>query len=163
MSTRSIVYGRTDSGIKGVYVHWDGYPEGRLPVLHALIARDGVDKVMSTLLARPSGWSSLHPEQDSQLPPLYSDGRFEVVPGYGIQYSDVEMPDAISGEMTKQGDSAYRTTSIEDRVIWVEFLYVIEPDGSITWAENFSEPWDTLKWRGYSSAGEYTGLLLGGN
>lgn len=151
MGTRSIVYARTESGIKGVYVHWDGYPDGRLPVLAALMARDGVDKVVCTLLARPSGWSHLKPSQDGTLREYESDGRFEAVPGYGVQYTDTEMPDPFNdGKMVRQGNEAYSDTTAESRNIWIEWLYVIEQDGAISYAENLpGTNWDALDWHVY--------------
>lgn len=151
MGTRSIVYARTESGIKGVYVHWDGYPEGRLPVLSALIGRDGVSKVVCTLLGRPSGWSHLKPSQDETLRDYESDGRFEAVPGYGVQYTDTEFPDPLKeGQLTRQGAETYSDTSPESRHLWIEWLYVIEEDGSISYAENLpGTKWDALEWRSY--------------
>ena len=80
MSTRSVVYGRTESGIKGVYVHSDGHPDSRLPVLAELIRRDGVDRVMSTLLEQTWGWSFLDSDPEgAPLPASKQDGRFELV------------------------------------------------------------------------------------
>lgn len=148
MGTRSIVYARTESGIKGVYVHWDGYPEGRLPVLSALIGRDGVSKVVCTLLGRPSGWSHLSPQYDS-LRSFEQDGRFEAVPGYGVQYTDTEFPDPFNdGTMMRQGNESYSDTSPESRHLWIEWLYVIEQDGSISYAENLpGTKWEALDWR----------------
>jgi hypothetical protein len=149
MGTRSIVYGRTESGTKGVYVHFDGYPEGRLPVLEALIKRDGVNKVASTLLARPSGWSSLDPKQDAVLPDHYNDGRFEAVPGYGVQYTDTEFVDELTGEKTQQGNREYMDTSPETRDMWIEYVYILEQDGSLSWAPNNGVDWNDLPWQSW--------------
>lgn len=121
MSTRSVVYARTESGTKGVYVHSDGYPEWALPALHGLIAKHGLDRTVTTLLGKPNGWSHLDPDKEDELPELYRDGRFEAVPGFGVQYTEVD----------NQGDTEYRT--LENPGWDIEFLYVIEPDGTITW------------------------------
>jgi hypothetical protein len=135
-------------GIKGVYVHFDGYPDGRLPVLDALVKRDGVSKVVCTLLARPSGWSQLDQHLDS-LPDHYNDGRFESVPGYGIQYTDTEFVDQLTGEKTQQGNKEYMDTSAETRDMWIEYVYIVEQDGSISWAPNKDADWENLPWRSW--------------
>lgn len=148
MGTRSAVYARTESGTKGIYVHFDGYPESRLPCLTELIRRDGVSRVVATLMARPSGWSGLNDEQTSEMPDMYNDGRFEAVPGYGIQYTDTEFIDPFSNKVTQQGNTEYMTTDGEDRSnCWIEYVYVIELDGSISWAVNQEVPWDQLEWQ----------------
>ena len=136
MSTRSVVYGRTDSGIKGVYVHSDGHPDTRLPVLAELIRRDGVDRVMSTLLEQTWGWSFLDSDPEgAPLPDSKQDGRFEPVPGYGVRYT------AEDG-----GEPHYRDTSSEGRLDAV-YVYVVEQDGSISYADNGGALWDGLDWK----------------
>jgi hypothetical protein len=143
MSTRSIVYGHTESGIKGVYVHFDGYPEGRLPVLAKLIQRDGVDRVMSTILAQTWGWSSLDANPvPPELPPYMGDGRFELVTGYGVRYTKDD-----------GGEPDYRDTSQQARDIFIEYVYVVEQDGSISYATNQDVPWDDLAWESTALAG----------
>lgn len=112
--------------MRGVYVHFDGYPEGRLPVLHELIARDGVDKVVSTLLKLPHGWSYLDHEA------VYDQGH-DLVAGYGARYPS--------------GDDDYRTPEDVFGDIFIEYLYVIEEDGYITWAENdYTACWNKQRW-----------------
>jgi hypothetical protein len=40
------------------------------------------------------------------------------------------------------------TTDGEDRSnCWIEYVYVIELDGSISWATNHEVPWDQLDWK----------------
>lgn len=145
MSTRSVVFAHTESGMKGVYVHWDGYPEGRLPALHSIIQRDGVSKAVITILGKPSGWSHLSPEQDGNLGRMYDDGRFIAVPGYGIQYND--QPVEHWGKEVVQGDLEYRTPESVMGDVFIEFVYIIEQDGSISWAENdYTKTFDKLEW-----------------
>jgi len=145
LSTRSIVYARTESGIKGVYVHWDGYPSGRLPILHELIQRDGVVKVVYTIMAKPSGWSHLNAGQGHDLEQMYSDGRFIAVHGYGVQYNDQAVE--VWGGPVVQGDEQYRTPD-DSNDVFIEYVYIIEPDGSISWAENdYTVPFAKLPWR----------------
>lgn len=137
MGTRSVVYAKTEQGIVGVYVHWDGYPGTRLPILHRLIERDGAAKVVATILGKPSGWSNLDPDQQAdELGPLQQDGRFEAVPGYGVQYTDVD----------GQSETEYRSIYPDDRSWDIEYVYVFGHDNSILWAPNSGLPWDELPW-----------------
>ena len=119
MSTRSIVAAQTEKGLVGVYVHFDGYPEGRLPVLEALIKRDGVETVVATLL-EGQDWSSLDNEPE---PPGEFDGGKTFVPGYGLCYS------------SKYGSDRSPYWTPDQGYDWMgtEYIYFIHPDGSITW------------------------------
>jgi hypothetical protein len=135
MSTRSVVYANTEKGIQGVYVHSDGYPEWALPTLHALIAREGTAKTVATLLGRPSGWSHLETNQTEEMHSMYQDGRFEAVPGFGVQYTDVD----------NQGETEYR--GITNRGWDIEYVYVFGPDDTILWAPDTHESWDDLNWQ----------------
>lgn len=130
MGTRSYVAAETERGTIGVYVHWDGYPEGRLPVLRAIAARDGLAKMVKTIVGKPNGWSSLSPnahDADSahMTDSMQRDGRFELVPGYGVEYTEVE----------GQADTSYWTPATHHPESWAEYIYIIRPDGSVRWAE----------------------------
>lgn len=124
MGTRSYVAAETERGIIGVYVHWDGYPDGRIPVLRELVARDGLATVVKTIVGKPNGWSGLS-AHDTELSPGMQDGRFEAVPGYGIQYTTVD----------GQADDSYWTPETHDAESWCEYLYIIRTDGTVDWAE----------------------------
>lgn len=146
MSTRSVVFARTGEGLLGVYVHWDGHPSGRLDALKRLIERDGVEKVVSTLLRKPSGWSYITPDQTDVLGILYDSVRFVAVTGYGVEYSDEKIHDGRGGFYI-QGDSEYRTPEDVYGDPFIEYIYVIEEDGSISWAENdYTKSWNHLHW-----------------
>jgi len=146
MSTRSIVFARTESGIKGVYVHWDGHPRSRLAALDELIQRDGVSKVVSTLLGKPNGWSQIYPNHDGVLHPWESDGRFLGIPGYGVQYTDTPVPDPLNpGQMSVQADTKYRTTDSVGGDSWEEYVYIIEESGQVAWAVVEGD-WGDLVW-----------------
>lgn len=129
MSTRSIVGIVTpespEVGI-GVYVHSDGYPEGRLPVLKSLIIKHGAAEVASTILsAENGGWSYL----DENYTENYLGDRGAAVPGYGLKYTDVQ-----TGEAPPQKHSEV----VGD--IFIEFMYYIDvPTGDIVWYEQGSE------------------------
>lgn len=135
MATRSVVGTYTDGGKhwRGRYVHWDGYPEGRLPVLSAMIDRDGALKTLQTIM-RYRGWSNLDPDMawDHQLERGYDDGRFEVVAGYGIAYTE------------KQGvENRYET----DRNVnsGCEYAYII--DLVERCIDVYEYVWDEKAWR----------------
>ena|SRR6478609_4280553 len=137
MGTRSIVAARTESGIKGVYVHWDGYPEGRLPVLRAMIERDGVSKVVRTIIGKPNGWSHLSNEMGDELESMHSDGRFIAVPGYGVQYADYPI----------QGDQNYwEPKDHTESEVFIEYIYIINEDGSVDWADACGKDFRALRW-----------------
>lgn len=136
MGTRSYVAAETESGIKGVYVHWDGYPEGRIPVLQRLIARDGLSKVVRTIIGKPNGWSSLDDravdhESAGMAGEMLTGGRFELIPGYGVQYTSTPTEHAPEG----QADKAYWTPETHDPDSWAEFIYIITTEGTVRWAE----------------------------
>lgn len=119
MSTRSLVGGLTDGGTYVTYVHYDGYPDARLPVLEELIKRDGPARVLSTILqARTGGWSALEPStKESHI--LHG----EVVPGYGVKYTD-----AAEGPQLRFPEE-YNDDS------WCEYVYLIPEIGPIRYAE----------------------------
>lgn len=120
MSTRSIVGGLTDGGTYAVYVHNDGYPDGRLPVLEALIKRDGANKVLATLLSgREGGWSYL---DDTTGADGRTPGHGRIVEGYGCAYNDA--PDATPLRFPEE----YNDDS------WIEWVYLISETGTIRFA-----------------------------
>lgn len=130
MSTRSITGIISESGPVGYYVHSDGYPDGRLPVLQALIERDGIDKVAETILtARNGGWSYLTVRNDDIT--NFLGERGEVVEGYGLRYTDQQVKDA---PLMKLADA--RTD------IWIEYAYFLNLEtGDIEWYD-FNEDGD---------------------
>jgi hypothetical protein len=83
MGTRSAVCEPHGDSYRGRYVHWDGYPTGVGARLIELVQRDGIEKVRQTIIHDHYGWSSLHQQE---LSPSYQDGRFVVVPDYGVAY-----------------------------------------------------------------------------
>jgi hypothetical protein len=139
MATRSIVAAHTEKGVRGVYVHWDGYPEARIPVLTELLARDGVGKVVATIMGTPAGWSSLDPTQKAVLDdtPGYSDDRFAAVAGYGVQYTLTDNNGYV------QGNEEYWTPEDTD-AYGAEFAYLITEDGKVEYA-HFSDGYGMSK------------------
>ena len=140
MSTRSttgILHTESAEVGSGVYVHSDGYPEGRLPVLKEIILRDGVDKVIKTILsATTGGWSYL----DTRYTANYLGDRGELVPGYGLKYTDQQSdPKNRIKHSDFVGDS------------WLEFAYYIDPlTGDIHWYESGSNEVHIERFEEYS-------------
>lgn len=62
MGTRSIVAYGSDYSWSGRYVHWDGYPTYMAEALWALVKRDGVSAVATTLIDSMTSWSSIDPD-----------------------------------------------------------------------------------------------------
>jgi len=116
MSTRSFTGGVTERGVLGRYVHFDGYPERRMPVLRAIVARDGAVAALRTILAAQwGGWSYLDPDrQENSL----GEDRAEVVPGYGLRYRDTGPEEPLT-----------LAEVIEDP--FIEHAYVITPVGGV--------------------------------
>lgn len=94
MSTRAVIAIPTATGWKGRYCHQSGYPSYVGVDLQKLINRDGYNAVVSTLITGPHyGWSTLDPvvSAGTVLGPGMDDGRFTVVPGYGVAYTSVRI------------------------------------------------------------------------
>jgi len=114
MATRSVVAIPAGDGWIGRYVHWDGSPDSRVPVLLELIARDGIDKVRQTIVSDNYGWSHLTPEQGPEITESwYRDGRFIAVPGYGLAYT------------REQADADPNYTDTTSDPVWIEYAYVL--------------------------------------
>lgn len=130
MSTRCVIAAVTEVGVKGVYVHGDGYPDGscgKLATLPKMIADHGLSKVVGTLLASPAGWYSFDGGDD--------DYGLDVVPGFGNRFT--------------AGMTEYYTDA--HQVDWdLQYVYLIHPDGSIQWADKGvtqdDVPWSALEW-----------------
>lgn len=117
MGTRSAVGVRNENGEwKGRYVHWDGYPSGVGAELLELIKRDGPQKVVQTVVLQNYGWSTL--DMNPRGVPQ-DDGRFKVVPGYGVAYTEVD------------GQSSPNDWITEEDAGWTEFVYLIHDDGRV--------------------------------
>lgn len=79
MSTRSVIARKTDSGFKGVYHHWDGYPtalgETLFQAFNGHFKRD-LDAMLGYLIdEHPAGWSTIN-NADFTQPPGFNEGRF---------------------------------------------------------------------------------------
>lgn len=133
MSTRSVVARAEGDGFRGRYVHSDGYPTSRGPTLWALIKRDGTQKVLKTIVDEHYGWSSLN-LRDNVLSPGYNDdGRFVVVPGYGIAYT------------VKDGQSSPDEFITQEKPDWgVEWAWVLNRSALSVFVAN-GERWNLVE------------------
>jgi hypothetical protein len=145
MSTRSYVAAETEQGIKGVYVHWDGYPSERIPHLQAFAQRDGLAKMVETIIGKPNGWSTLDCHQKGQLPEWENDGRFVAIPRYGVQYTDTPVKMGFQDEPVIQADPEYWTPETHDPRTWCEYVYIIRTNGTVDWAQ-INGPIDQWQW-----------------
>lgn len=142
MSTRSILAFETEKGVRGVYIHSDGYPEGkhgRLSQLKILLERDGVTKLATTVLAHPY-WSCLFADTTENSTNL-NDNTF--VSGYGQVFEP------------EPGDRYFTPDQLAE---WwdSEYVYLVNPEGKVRWATlgvripggyTGDKGWDSLQWR----------------
>lgn len=127
MSTRSITGIKTESGYVGVYVHFDGYDDARLPTLKAMINRDGARKVGTTIMEQGnrSGWSTLD-ENQAVTSDRSEPERWGVVEGYGTAYRDSEVEKPLRYEDVKDD-------------VFIEYAYFIDMEtGDIIWFDHNS-------------------------
>ena len=121
MGTHAIIAAEFTSGIRGTYLHNDhDGPQARLAVLDDLIARHGADTVRETLCGLPNGWSEIGTQPwQQELGNGYRDGRFAVVPGYGIRYTTV--------------DEGFWTPDMPLCCWDINAVFIIRKDGTILW------------------------------
>jgi hypothetical protein len=144
MSTRCLIGAETESGVKMVYVHSNGYPDGqwgKVQTLQRLVSQFGLGGVLSTLLETPSGWSSFDGSPGDELQAGHTDGRFELIPNFGVRYTLTPTSDG-----TVQGNTSYATPG-ELATYWdIEYIYIITSDGKLKWSPHSGDDWDALPW-----------------
>ena len=64
MGTRSVIAAHYPDGVKGRYVHWDGYPSGVGKAVFEIAKRDGLEGAFHTLLERHYGWSTVTAKEE---------------------------------------------------------------------------------------------------
>lgn len=120
MSTSSFV-GTVDSSgrFAGRYVHFDGYPTARGPILTEILAgRDhNLALVLDVLTRQHYGWSSLSADT-GQEPKTKLDGRAVAVAGVGYAYTthqdQADPNDWITGRLGQRNDNP----------TWCEWAYL---------------------------------------
>lgn len=90
MSTHSTVALPLDNGFMGRYIHGNGYPTWQAVALLALVRRDGLETVRRVLTQEHYGWSRLDPNAKTG-DANFLDERGEIVPGYGLAYTDTKL------------------------------------------------------------------------
>jgi hypothetical protein len=119
MSTQCIVAVPDGDSFRGRYVHSDGYPSWTGRFLRELVDRDGLNKVIATVVIdHPTGWSMIDPANTAA-----ADPGTVVVPGYGIAYEDE--PDQREWVTPDDGEMA-------------EWAYVLAPSGIMVWQNDES-------------------------
>lgn len=126
MGTRSVIAIPTDSGFRGRYCHWDGYPSHQLPALFGIVARLGVDVARRTLTEDHRSWSHLvTPDRPASTDSLLGAGG--TLPGVGVFHTDL---------------SAHEDPWITNRDTdsWCEWAHVLN-DGGVAVFEATSGAW----------------------
>lgn len=111
MATRGIVARATNEGWEGRYTHWDNYPQRMIYALGEIVARDGVDKAIQTLITDTPSWSQIEPLAKSGVPNLYE--QHALVEGYGYAHTDTTL------------EESDLFTHTDTELAWAEWLYII--------------------------------------
>jgi hypothetical protein len=115
MATRAIIAVERAQGWRGRYAHWDNYPERMVGVLGALVERDGITKVVTTLINDNASWSVIDYEQGDTDP--FGDSQ-NIRKGYGVTHDDID----------KDSDMAWYTEET-GAYSWAEYVYVMRRNG----------------------------------
>lgn len=130
MATRSIVAEPYKDGWRGRYVHWDGSPQTRLPILQRIVIRDGVKKARKTLIHNRISWSSLCDTQKG-LGEYDDPSRVSAVDGYGVVHTDI-LPKEFGNWMFHDYDKEFA---------WAQYLYILDDEAVIVCE------WDVKCWK----------------
>jgi hypothetical protein len=133
MSTRSVIAKPTETGWIGRYVHFDGYPEAKVPDYLRLVHEKGVERCIDILVNFNAGWSSI--DQNPSLGMGYDDGRFKTVSNYGVAYTTKTID--FHGQPYTQASMDDWITN-EDNDTWCEWAYVLYPDFLEVWEHHGS-------------------------
>ena len=128
MATRSIVAEPSGNGWYGRYVHWDGAPETRLPILQRMVARDGVTRVREVLLHENTSWSSLCDTQ-AELDENDDADRMKAVENYGVAHIDLP------------SDDEWHFTQDSPEYAWAQYLYILADENIVVCK------WDETCWK----------------
>jgi hypothetical protein len=165
MSTRATVAEPHGDSWRGRHTHSDGYPTGRGRALWALVARDGLETVRQTIIHDHYGWSFIDPDMPSfeGVKPnrdaefgtpehgaylygpdgIYGDGRFVIVPGYGVAYTTAGPEQGVAhGPQSSEDDwyGPHEKWGTGDH----EWSYVLADDGLWVFKCHFDRAEPTL-------------------
>ena len=118
MATRGIIAVQRADGWRGRYAHWDNYPERIVPVIGRLVERDGITKVVTTLINNNQSWSVIDDKQEFFPVTLTENENDSVVVGYGVIHTDLEPNDPSSW-----------FTDEDTELAWAAYVYVIRHSG----------------------------------
>jgi len=105
----------SETGWKGRYVHWDGYPSHMIPTLEDLIAKKGFQRTVDVLINWNPAWSFIGYNQGIIVDP----SLYHWVSDYGVAYRRefASMDDWITSENVDP--------------IWIEYVYILDPKGIV--------------------------------
>lgn len=125
MSTRSVIARKTQSGFKGTYHHWDGYPSAlgaTLFHLHRDHFDGDIEAMLKTLIDdHPAGWSTIN------------GADFSLEPGYG----------SVGPQCYCHGDRHEKGNSITDKnasACGCEYAYVFDGNGNMEIWSSYCDP-----------------------
>jgi len=118
MATRGIIAVQRADGWRGRYAHWDNYPERIVPTIARMVERDGITKVVTTLINDNQSWSVIDDKQEKFPVTLTDNENDSVVVGYGVIHTDLEPNDPSSW-----------FTEDDIELAWAEWVYVIRDFG----------------------------------
>lgn len=118
MATRGIIAVQRADGWRGRYAHWDNYPERIVPTIARMVERDGITKVVTTLINDNQSWSVIDDKQEFFPVTLTDNENDSVVVGYGVIHTDLEPNDPSSW-----------FTEDDTELAWAEWVYVIRDFG----------------------------------
>lgn len=144
MGTRSCVAIPEGDGFRGKYVHWDGYPTWMGRNLHALVAEHGLAEVQRVLVYESAGFSCVDPRK-TELETFERDGRFMVIPGYGVAFN----PASEQGN-AEDWITPFATDGSQRDGWGTEWAYVLSDGGLVIWKMHWKTaptyvalvPWD---------------------
>ena len=117
MATRGIIAVQRAGGFRGRYVHWDNYPNRMVDVLGNIAKRDGLTKMVTTLINDNASWSVIDDQQGTEDKGIgYSQKN--MIEGYGVVHDDIDKNDPTSW-----------FTENDTEFAWAEYIYVIRDTG----------------------------------
>lgn len=133
MATRSMVGIKTETGIRAIYVHWDGYPEGVGKTLNTYYNSDALINEMMDLGNASSIGPELGTKHDFNRPS--SSGMGKECTFYGRDRGE-DGQESINFESTQELVDYAKGS-------WLEWIYIKGPDGWMT--KPMNGEWQSLE------------------